>query len=70
MNQSPAPPSGADSVCPSTPWQIFMLRGEQWIPIGTCGSRALAESQAQVLRNRMRGYLFEVVLEGAINVAA
>jgi hypothetical protein len=30
----------------------------------------MAESQAQVLRGRMRGYLFEVVWEGAIDVAA
>lgn len=47
-----------------------MLRGERWIPVGACGSRAMAESQAQVLRNQMRGYLFEVVWEGAIDVAA
>ena len=69
MNQSPAPPSGANSVCLS-PWQIYMLSGEQWRPIGACGSRAMAESQAQVLRSRMRGYSFEVVWEGAIDVAA
>lgn len=65
MNTNPTAPEA-----PVKPWQIYMLRGERWIGVGACGSRSLAESQADVLRKRMRGYRFEVVWEGHNDVAA
>lgn len=67
MNESTASTLGATSLRPVKPWQIYMLRGERWIGVGACGSRAMAESQAQTLRSKMKGYRFDVVWEGEAN---
>ncbi|MGG6237214.1 hypothetical protein ACQ4N7_01135 [Nodosilinea sp. AN01ver1] len=64
-----APATGAESVRPCEPWQIYMFRGYQWVPVGACGSRALAEVHISSLRKMMRGYLFQLVWEGEADAA-
>ncbi|MGB3309970.1 MAG: hypothetical protein WBG32_00115 [Nodosilinea sp.] len=67
-NATAVPTSGAYSVRPVKPWQIYIFRGEQWVPVGACATRALAESQLTTLRKLMRGHKFAIAwedLEGA-----
>jgi hypothetical protein len=59
-----APTTGANSMRPSKPWQIYMLRGQQWVPVGACGSRALAETHIASLRKMMRRNRFQLICEG------
>lgn len=60
-----APTPGADSVCPLRPWQIYMLRGPQWVPVGACISRPSAETQVSKLRQLMRGHEFAIAWVGS-----
>jgi hypothetical protein len=45
-------------------WQIYILRGHEWVPVGACGDRALAEIHLASLRKMMRRNQFELVYEG------
>ena len=67
LPNSTAPAPGANSVCPSNLWQIYMLRGQQWVPVGTMCNRALAETHLASLRKMMRRNQFQLVWEGAID---
>ncbi|MBE9155372.1 hypothetical protein IQ265_00730 [Nodosilinea sp. LEGE 06152] len=64
LTNAAAPAPGAESVRPCKPWQIYMLRGQQWVPVGACGDRALAENHIRSLRKLMRGYQFDLAWEG------
>ncbi len=70
MNQPHAPTLGADSMRPVKPWQLYILRGEHWVPCGACGDRALAESQLATLRKLMPRNLFDLAWEGEDDAAA
>ncbi len=70
LPNTPAPTTGADSTRPDKPWQIYMLRGQQWVPVGACGTRALAETHMASLRKMMRRNRFQLVWEGQPNGAA
>lgn len=70
MNQPHAPTLGADSMRPVKPWQLYMLRGEQWIGVGACGDRALAEAQLATLRRLMPRNRFDLAWEGEGDDAA
>jgi hypothetical protein len=64
-----APSPGADSVRPVKPWQIYMLRGVQWVPVGAVGDRPLGEAQVAILRRFMPRNLFTLVWEGPVDAA-
>ncbi|PSR16063.1 hypothetical protein C8255_19770 [filamentous cyanobacterium CCP3] len=60
-----APSPGAESVRPSgKPWQLYILRGHQWVPCGACGDRPLAEAQLATLRRLMPHKQFDLAWEG------
>lgn len=59
-----APVVGADSTRLDKPWQIYILRGAQWVPVGACCDRALAENHIAFLRKIMRLNQFQLIWEG------
>ncbi|WP_156119858.1 hypothetical protein [Leptolyngbya sp. KIOST-1] len=63
------PTPGAESVRPCKPWQIYMLRGHRWVPVGACGDRAMGEAQIATLRRIMPRNRFQLVWEGEPDAA-
>ncbi len=70
LTNATAPTPGADSMRLSKLWQIYMLRGDQWVPVGGCDDRALAETHMARLRKIMRHNQFQLIWEGPVDAAA